>query len=55
MFGTDLPSTRANIPFSEKDIQVIKDNFSESEQQKIFFENAHQWYYTNPHLESVLV
>jgi len=44
MFGTDLPSTRANISFSKKDIQLIQNHFSTSEQSKIFFENAQQWY-----------
>lgn len=44
MFGTDLPSTRAKIPFTEKDIQLIQENFSKEEQEKIFFENAMDWY-----------
>lgn len=44
MFGTDLPSTRAKIPFSKKDIDLIRNNFTESEQHKIFFENAYEWY-----------
>ena len=44
MFGTDLPSTRAKNPFSRKDIDLIKDNFTESEQSKILYENAYKWY-----------
>ena len=44
MFGTDLPSTRAKEPFSKKDIDLIKDNFTESEQSRIFYENAYEWY-----------
>lgn len=44
MFGTDLPSTRAEPAFSEKDIILIKDSFSEEEQEKIFCTNALEWY-----------
>lgn len=44
MFGTDLPSTRAEFPFSENHINLIKENFTEAEQKKIFFENAYEWY-----------
>lgn len=44
MFGTDLPSTRAAIPFSQQDIQLISDNFSGEEQENIFFRNAENWY-----------
>jgi predicted TIM-barrel fold metal-dependent hydrolase len=44
MFGTDLPSTRAKAAFSNKDINLIKDNFNKEEQEKIFFRNAEKWY-----------
>lgn len=44
IFGTDLPSTRAKIPFYERDVALIKQHFSEEEQKKIFFENGWQWY-----------
>lgn len=44
MFGTDLPSTRAAIPFSEIDVKRIKENFDEHDQKLIFFENAFEWY-----------
>lgn len=44
MFGTDLPSTRAKSTFSARDINLIKDNFTEFEQHKIFFANASEWY-----------
>ncbi|NER17575.1 amidohydrolase family protein [Spongiivirga citrea] len=44
MFGTDLPSTRAKVPFTVKDLKLIKDNFSENEQKRIFYENATEWY-----------
>lgn len=44
MFGTDLPSTRAKIPFSDSDLDLIKDNFSVAEQEMIFLTNAKNWY-----------
>ncbi len=44
MFGTDLPSTRAKIPFSYEHLEMIKDNFSTEEQEKILFKNATDWY-----------
>lgn len=44
MFGSDLPSTRAKIPFSEKDIKLIQDHFNEHECKKIFYENALNFY-----------
>ncbi len=47
MFGTDLPSTRAKVPFTVKDLKLIKDNFSENEQKRIFSKNAIEWYRKN--------
>ncbi|WP_313385466.1 hypothetical protein [Chishuiella sp.] len=44
IFVTDLPSTRAKITFSRTDIKLIKNHFSESEQNAIFYENAEKWY-----------
>lgn len=44
MFGTDLPSTRAKTPFTVKDIELIKENFSDSEQKRILYQNAVDWY-----------
>lgn len=44
MFGTDLPSTRAKIPFGQKDIDLIGDHFSVEEQENIFCSNALDWY-----------
>lgn len=44
MFGTDLPSTRARVPFSDKDVQLVTDNFSEDELENIFYNNALEWY-----------
>ena len=44
MFGTDLPSTRARIPFSDRDIKLIHNNFPIEAQQNIFYRNAMRWY-----------
>lgn len=44
MFGTDLPSTRVKIPFTEKDVRLIKENFSPKELENIFYNNAFDWY-----------
>lgn len=44
LFGSDLPSTRAKRPFSSTDIAVIKENFTTSQQEKIFYQNAKQFY-----------
>ena len=44
MFGTDLPSTRAKAPFTMKDVELINNNFTELEQQNIFYKNAEEWY-----------
>jgi predicted TIM-barrel fold metal-dependent hydrolase len=47
MFGTDLPSTRAKIPFAQKDVDMIADHFSAEEQENIFYLNAMDWYKKN--------
>jgi predicted TIM-barrel fold metal-dependent hydrolase len=44
MFGTDMPSTRAKVPFSMDDIELVKQHFSFSDQERIFYTNALQWY-----------
>lgn len=44
MFGTDLPSTRAKTPFTFRDVGLVKDNFTELEQQNIFYKNAEECY-----------
>lgn len=47
MFGTDLPSTRAKTPFTFDHLRMISDSFSESEQEKILYQNAVDWYEKN--------
>lgn len=44
MFGTDLPSTRAKTPFSEKDILKIRNHFDKQTLERIFYTNALAWY-----------
>lgn len=44
MFGTDLPSTRAKMPFSENDLELIKDHFSDEDRHKILYQNGFDWY-----------
>ena len=44
MFGTDLPSTRAPRPFSVDDIHLIETTFDTQACDKIFWQNAHEWY-----------
>ncbi len=45
LFGTDLPSTRATVPFSDKDVQLVSDNFSTDDLEKIMYKNAEAWYH----------
>jgi predicted TIM-barrel fold metal-dependent hydrolase len=44
MFGTDLPSTRAPVPFHFTDVDRIKDCFSEDDLNSILFRNAWSFY-----------
>lgn len=44
MFGTDLPSTRADRPFERSDIELIQNNFDDQAIEKIMYENAINWY-----------
>jgi len=44
MFGSDLPGTRASRTFNKSDIDLIKNNFSISDQKKIFRDNAIKFY-----------
>lgn len=47
MFGTDFPSTRAKTPFTFDHLKMINDNFSDSEQKRILYQNAVDWYGKN--------
>jgi predicted TIM-barrel fold metal-dependent hydrolase len=44
MFGTDLPSTRARVPFSRNDLNQIVENFEPVELTNILYKNAEEWY-----------
>ena len=44
MFGTDSPSTRSKILFSDWDVKRIKKQFSSGDQYNIFYKNAYNWY-----------
>ncbi len=44
MFGTDLPSTRAERPFAVSDIELIQQFFDEEATDKILYRNAYEWY-----------
>lgn len=44
MFGTDLPSTRANRPFWYSDIELINNILEEEEAKKVLYKNALNWY-----------
>jgi predicted TIM-barrel fold metal-dependent hydrolase len=47
VFGSDLPSTRAQRPFLPSDIELINNNFDNSHSKKIFYENALKLYKIN--------
>jgi predicted TIM-barrel fold metal-dependent hydrolase len=47
MFGTDLPGTRASRQFSQDDLLLILNNFSESDVHKIIRTNALDFYRIN--------
>lgn len=47
MFGTDLPSTRAPRPYTDDDIIVVVEALGEKIAQKVFCDNAINFYRTN--------
>jgi predicted TIM-barrel fold metal-dependent hydrolase len=44
MFGTDLPSTRAALPFRDEDLTLIVETFDEAIARKILYGNAVAFY-----------
>jgi predicted TIM-barrel fold metal-dependent hydrolase len=46
MFGTDLPSTRAARPYSERDFQLVIDTLGEVAAERVFYANAVDFYRT---------
>jgi predicted TIM-barrel fold metal-dependent hydrolase len=48
MFGSDLPSTRAARPYSDRDFQLVIDALGEAAAERAFFTNAVSFYRVNP-------
>jgi predicted TIM-barrel fold metal-dependent hydrolase len=44
MFGTDLPSTRAARPYSDRDFQLVIDTLGEEAARRVFHTNAINFY-----------
>lgn len=44
MFGTDLPSTRAARPYRDDDIQLVIDALGIDDAQRVFYQNAVEFY-----------
>jgi len=44
MFGTDLPSTRAARPYSDRDFGLVIDTLGEEAARRVFYENAASFY-----------
>ena len=44
VFGTDLPSTRAPIPYADEDFLRVIDALGEEQARQVFFENAVKLY-----------
>jgi predicted TIM-barrel fold metal-dependent hydrolase len=44
MFGTDLPSTRANRPFSDRDYQLVGEALGGQAAERVFWSNAARFY-----------
>jgi predicted TIM-barrel fold metal-dependent hydrolase len=44
MFGTDLPSTRAARPYSDRDFQLVIDTLGEEAAEQVFYTNAVDFY-----------
>jgi predicted TIM-barrel fold metal-dependent hydrolase len=44
MFGTDLPSTRASRPYSDRDLQLIVEALGEQAADQVFWSNAARFY-----------
>ncbi|MDX1452878.1 MAG: amidohydrolase family protein [Oleiphilaceae bacterium] len=49
MFGTDLPSTRAPVPFNDGDLLGIQQRFSEADLHRILWKNARTFYRLDSH------
>lgn len=48
MFGTDLPSTRAARPYTDRDFRLIADELGEQAARRLLYSNAASFYRVNP-------
>ena len=48
MFGTDLPSTRAARPYTDRDFQLLIDTLGEKAARQVFYANAINFYRIAP-------
>ena len=48
MFGTDLPSTRAARPYSDRDYQLVMETFGEQSARRVLCDNAMSFYRVSP-------
>jgi predicted TIM-barrel fold metal-dependent hydrolase len=48
MFGTDLPSTRASRPYSDRDFRLVCDALGERAAEQVFWSNAASFYRFEP-------
>jgi len=46
MFGTDLPSTRAARPYTDRDFRLVIDSLGEEAAERVFYTNAIRFYRT---------
>lgn len=44
MFGTDLPSTRASRPYTDRDLQLIVESLGDQAADRVFWSNAARFY-----------
>lgn len=44
LFGTDLPSTRARVPFRFSDMELVIQHFNSADAERILYTNAREWY-----------
>jgi predicted TIM-barrel fold metal-dependent hydrolase len=49
MFGTDLPSTRAARPYSDRDFLLVIDTLGETVARQVFLDNARTFYRSSAH------
>jgi len=48
MFGTDLPSTRASRPYSDRDFRLVGESLGEAAAERVLWSNAARFYRLEP-------